>query len=192
LVTAGAYDTTVTEDDRAQEGDTVDSPERHRVMTLVDTARLTPSGRRSLGAARARPPAKSGARLDALRVEFAKWLISPERAPRTQREWASEHGVAEQTLSVWKNAPDVKAVLESWRESFKPAFAEVVAAMFEKARRGDVQAARLVGLWLGVEEQQRTEHQVTRVAYVEPDALRAHVLRLEQKERAQHDPDVCL
>jgi hypothetical protein len=128
--------------------------------------------------------AKSGARLDALRLQFAKWLMSPERAPRTQREWASEHGVAEQTLSVWKNAPDVKAVLESWRESFKPAFAEVVAAMFEKAKRGDVQAARLVGLWLGVEEQQKVEQQVARVAYVAPDALRDHVVRLEREARS--------
>jgi hypothetical protein len=55
---------------------------------------------------------KNGAKLDALRMEFANWLITPERTPATQGEWASEHGVAEQTLSVWKNAPDVKAVLE--------------------------------------------------------------------------------
>jgi hypothetical protein len=123
---------------------------------------------------------KNGAKLEGLRMEFAKWLVTPERSPRTQRDWASEHGVAEQTLSVWKNAPDVKAMLENWREAFKPAFAEVVAAMFEKAKRGDVQAARLVGLWLGVEEQQKVE-QVTRVAYVAPDALREHVMRLERE-----------
>lgn len=84
----------------------------------------------------------------------------------------------------------MRAVLKSLRESFKPAFAEVVAAMFDKARRGDVQAARLVGSLLGVEEQQKIQPHVTRIAYVAPDALRQQVIRRKQLEQARHHAGV--
>lgn len=91
---------------------------------------------------------KRGQEKPELRREFTNWLMDPDRAG-TQEEWALEHGVAPSTLSVWKRHPEVRGALASWRESYKPDFAQVVDAMFQKAKRGDVQAARLLGDWLG-------------------------------------------
>lgn len=91
---------------------------------------------------------KTGQGKPSLRMEFARWLIDPSRTG-TQEEWAQEHGLAASTLSDWKRHPEVRGVLASWRESYRPDFGQVVDAMFQKAKRGDVQAARLLGDWLG-------------------------------------------
>ena len=38
--------------------------------------------------------------------EFLEWLLlGPDRQPVTQREWAAEHGVHEDSLRRWKRDP---------------------------------------------------------------------------------------
>jgi hypothetical protein len=91
---------------------------------------------------------KTGQGKPELRMEFAKYLTDPNRVG-TQEEWARKHGVAASTLSDWKRHPEVRGLLSQWRETYKPDFAQVVDAMFQKAKAGDVQAARLLGDWLG-------------------------------------------
>lgn len=83
-----------------------------------------------------------------LRLEFAAWLISPDRKG-TQAAWAKEHGVDQTTLSAWKKHPDVVAVISSWRDPFKAAFGEVASALFQRAKKGHVPSARTLADILG-------------------------------------------
>lgn len=100
--------------------------------------------------------AKTGQARQSMRLEFANWFFDPNRSG-TQEEWAREHGVAPSTLSDWKRHPEFRALIASWRETYRPEFVQVVDAMFRKAKAGDVQAARLLGDWLGENEPVKIE-----------------------------------
>jgi hypothetical protein len=123
--------------------------------------------------------------MSALRVAFAEWLLDPYRNPPTQKEWAEQHDLDAATLSDWKRREDVRALLAEWRERYRPAFVDVVYALFRRARAGDVQAARLLGDWLGENARARVDHEVVdRIAYVDPDALRQLSLEMEGSPQA--------
>lgn len=115
--------------------------------------------------------------LEALRVEFATWLISPDRQG-TQRAWAAEHGIRDAaTLSDWKKRPEIKLLITAWAESYRTAWPDVVLAMHRKAigetTKGDVGAARLLGDWLGENAPQQIESTINQsVTYAEPGSLK--------------------
>ncbi len=92
--------------------------------------------------------AKTRQRSAALITEFAKWIIDPDHQG-TQNDWATAHGVAPATLSDWKHRPEYKSVIQGWRDSLKESFGEIGAALFAKAKAGDVPAARLLAEVLG-------------------------------------------
>lgn len=120
---------------------------------------------------------QSSAKLEALRIEFGSWLVSPDRQG-TQREWAAAHGISDPgTLSHWKKRPEVMAVIAAWREDYRLSFSDVVLAIHRKAigasTRGDVQAARLLGDWLGENAPQQIESTINQnVTYAEPGSLK--------------------
>lgn len=93
--------------------------------------------------------AKSRQKSADLRMDFAKWLVDPMRVGN-QQDWAAEHKVDAATLSDWKRHPEVRAVLDGWREAMRPGVSQVVMAVFQRAKGGDMQAARLFGEWFGL------------------------------------------
>lgn len=137
---------------------------------------------------RAQKPPR-GARNDQARLEFAAWLIDPERQPRTQREYAELHGHSESTVSEWRKAPDVLAVLQGWRESYSRSFVRVMDAAFRKAIAGDNGAMRFVADMLGMAAPTRIEQTIEElsVRYTKPDALREYAVGVLEKAKEQQE-----
>ena len=120
---------------------------------------------------------------NAMREEFARWLIDPHREG-SQRDWAEARGIRPETLSVWRKHPDVRAVLANWRADLEPEIGVGVANLVrlsQSPRAGDaVPAMRLVVDVFGIAAPKKLEHEVIeRVAYVLPGALARHSERLE-------------
>lgn len=126
---------------------------------------------------------------DALRGEFARWLIDPHRSG-SQRDWAEAHGVRAEALSVWRKHPDVRGVLANWREDLGP---EVAVGMANLVRLSQSQKAadavpamRLLVDVFGLSAPQKTDQSVvTRVSYVEPGALARLSERLSARDELQ-------
>jgi hypothetical protein len=99
----------------------------------------------------ARPEANSGqssssVKKDAERLEFVERLSLPSSArnPKTQRELAKQLGVDAATLSDWKRFPDLwEQVRKRVDERVKEDHADVVSAVVEAAKGGNVQAQKL-------------------------------------------------
>jgi hypothetical protein len=122
-------------------------------------------------------------------MAFAAWLIDPERQPRTQREYAELHGHSESTVSEWRKAPDVLAVLQGWRDSYSRAFVRVMDAAFRKAIGGDVSAMRFLADVLGMNSPTRIEQTIEElsVRYTKPDALREYAVGVLEQAKAQQE-----
>ena len=77
---------------------------------------------------------------------FLDWLLSEERVPGTQKEWAAEFGFNERTVRRWKSDP---RFVREWdrRASELNVHPErtqtVVDALYRAAALGDVKAATL-------------------------------------------------
>tara|TARA_B100000686_G_C16534629_1_gene834133 strand:- start:476 stop:907 length:432 start_codon:yes stop_codon:yes gene_type:complete len=78
--------------------------------------------------------------------EFLDWLLSEDREPRTQKEWASDRGINDRTLRRWKSDP--RFVREWDRRAAElnvhpERTQSVVDALYKQAAQGDVKAATL-------------------------------------------------
>jgi hypothetical protein len=106
----------------------------------------------------------------ALRVAFATWLLDLDRTPATQKEWAEQHGIAEETASRWRQHPEVVAIVSTWRERLRAELGRVMTNMVRIASTGDgmpsVQAAKLLADLYGELSPTRIQHEVTLAAYL--------------------------
>jgi hypothetical protein len=100
-------------------------------------------------------------RKDAEKLQFINWLSLPSdsRRPKTQKELAQQLRVTADTLSEWKQQPEVKAeVRKRVDERSKDDHPDVLQAIAKAAKRGNPQAQKL---WLqynlGWSETQRHE-----------------------------------
>jgi|TARA_E500000331_G_C17135420_1_gene660239 hypothetical protein len=78
--------------------------------------------------------------------EFLDWMLSDDREPSTQKEWAADHDVNDRTLRRWKSDP--RFVREWDRRAAElnvhPERTQtVVDALYKAAATGDVKAATL-------------------------------------------------
>jgi Helix-turn-helix of insertion element transposase len=83
---------------------------------------------------------------DAERLRFIEWLSLPSSArnPKTQRELAKQLGVDAATLSDWKRSPDLWEKVRRWvDERVKEDHADVMSALVDTAKQGNVQAQKL-------------------------------------------------
>lgn len=123
-------------------------------------------------------PANNAPVPDSTKTEYVAWLLDPDRSPRTQKEWAAEHGLHEVTVSRWRHDEYVIALLKRAADMLEPVWARVLATLVKIATDSDhiqaVQAARELGKLLGKYPSEKlTVETVTRVAYVDPGALRS-------------------
>ena len=78
--------------------------------------------------------------------EFLDWLLSDDREPRTQKEWALDRGVNDRKLRRWKSDP---GFVREWDRraaelNVHPERTQsVVDALYKQAAQGDVKAASL-------------------------------------------------
>ena len=79
--------------------------------------------------------------------EFLEWLLlRPDRQPVTQREWAAEHGVHEDSLRRWKRDPRFRREWEARAAELNihvERVQTVIDAVYREAAQGDVKAAAL-------------------------------------------------
>ena len=139
------------------------------------------------GKADAQEPVKD---LPALRREFAEWLMYPLRG--TQREWAKEHGLAEETLSRWKADPAFVSLLNDWRGRAKIAIPAMLAAVIARVcRTGDPHAYRAVMESLGESKQEidLTVSQPFIKLQEQLVAIRTAALEAERKQQEQTRPN---
>lgn len=115
---------------------------------------------------------KSEEEYERLRVEFAAWLINPQR-DGSMKEWAEAHELNEHTLTEWKRRKDIREILSKWREDMQSEVPLVVARVLQAAVRGDLQAARLVGDWFGLNAPKdlNLTGQIEHVAYMPAGSL---------------------
>ena len=78
--------------------------------------------------------------------EFLDWLLSEDRVPGTQKEWAADRGVNERTVRRWKSDP--RFVREWDRRAAElnvhpERTQSVVDALYRQAAQGDVKADSL-------------------------------------------------
>jgi len=81
-----------------------------------------------------------------VKERFVEWLALPEelRLPKTQRDFATEHGMDESTLWRCKNDSAVMERVEKLVNQYaRSHFANVVYAMVAAAIGGSIEAARL-------------------------------------------------
>lgn len=88
---------------------------------------------------KATPALKDAKSHDALRIEYAEWLIDPDRTG-TQEQWAEAHGVHFVTVSRWKKHPEVVGVLAAFRERLAGEFALAATNMLRLAKGDGPQA----------------------------------------------------
>ena len=85
---------------------------------------------------------------DGLKNQFIEWLSQPPalRKPRTQIELAEELGIQRETLSRWKQDPEIKNAVANNTVQLLDAddLAAIMYSMKEKAKAGNVQAAKLL------------------------------------------------
>tara|TARA_B100001750_G_C15004551_1_gene349117 strand:- start:23 stop:451 length:429 start_codon:yes stop_codon:yes gene_type:complete len=78
--------------------------------------------------------------------EFLDWLLSEDRVPATQKEWAADRGLHERTVRRWKADP---RFTREWDRraaelNVHPERTQsVVDALYKQAAQGDVKAATL-------------------------------------------------
>lgn len=78
--------------------------------------------------------------------EFLDWLLSEDRVPATQKEWAADRGLNERTVRRWKADP---RFTREWDRraaelNVHPERTQsVVDALYKQAAQGDVKAATL-------------------------------------------------
>tara|TARA_R110002020_G_scaffold247770_3_gene461753 strand:- start:1058 stop:1489 length:432 start_codon:yes stop_codon:yes gene_type:complete len=78
--------------------------------------------------------------------EFLDWMLSEDREPGTQKEWAAVHGLNERTVRRWKSDP---RFIREWDRraaelNVHPERTQtVVDALYKQAATGDVKAATL-------------------------------------------------
>jgi len=81
-------------------------------------------------------------------LEYVEWLVTPEqlRQPRTKAAWAEEHGFNRKTLTDWEHDDRVRWAIRDRADSLNMSperVQEVMNALFNKAKAGDVQASKL-------------------------------------------------
>ena len=78
--------------------------------------------------------------------EFLDWLLSEDRVPATQKEWAADRGLNDRTVRRWKADP---RFTREWDRraaelNVHPERTQsVVDALYKQAAQGDVKAATL-------------------------------------------------
>lgn len=78
--------------------------------------------------------------------EFIDWLVSPDRSPSSQKEWAVLHGVSPDSLCRWKRNPDFVREWEGRARELNVGVERtqaVVNSLFAAATAGDTKAASL-------------------------------------------------
>ena len=84
---------------------------------------------------------------EATKMAYADWLAQPTqlRTPATHRDWAGENGVSEVTLWRWRRQPEFRQQMaERIRGWFLEEMPDVVKALVDKAKEGNVKAAELL------------------------------------------------
>jgi len=78
--------------------------------------------------------------------DFLDWMLSEDREPATQKEWAAGHDLNERTVRRWKSDP---RFIREWDRraaelNVHPERTQsVVDALYKQAAQGDVKAATL-------------------------------------------------
>tara|TARA_B100000586_G_scaffold198294_1_gene146673 strand:- start:272 stop:721 length:450 start_codon:yes stop_codon:yes gene_type:complete len=79
--------------------------------------------------------------------EFLEWLLlGPEREPKTQKAWAVDHDVHEDSLRRWKRDPRFRKEWEARAAELNvhvERVQTVIDAVYREAAKGDVKAASL-------------------------------------------------
>ncbi len=122
--------------------------------------------------------------------EFIHWVARPKplRVPKTQRDLAKKHGIAEETLSRWKNKEgfwdEVRKEIKQWARDKTP---NVINAIYQKIiRQGGAAEAKL---WLEYIEgwaeksEFKGEIQNTEIKFTpEEEELLAKIIKRQEEE----------
>ena len=119
---------------------------------------------------------KARARLLSVKDLFIEWLATPDelRAPKNQRDFCREHGINEATAWRWKGDSAVLAEVEKLVNRYaRSHFADVVYALVESAKSGNIQACRLyLQFIMGWREGESADTCLKRLAREESDRVR--------------------
>lgn len=116
---------------------------------------------------------------------FLDWLLSDNKTPPTEKQWAEEHGVNAATVRDWKN--NIKFRSEWERRAMERNISvettqDVIQTLKKAASRGDVQAAKF---YMNYVEKFAPPRQVERddsVSHLTDEELEAELLSLITEE----------
>lgn len=85
------------------------------------------------------------------KLEVIEWLATPKSERCTQQELAEEIGVASKTIWEWKKDEELMdAVISRKKELVRSEdLVEIVDALVEKAKKGNIKQAEFLFDWLG-------------------------------------------
>ena len=113
---------------------------------------------------------------EALKLDYAVWLIDPNPRKGTQQEWAKAHDVTRQTLWEWQSDSLVVEISQKAEALVERGWVHVLETQFRIATDLDhincVQAATFLAKAFGRFKPDKVDITVDRVAYVEPGVLR--------------------
>ena len=114
-----------------------------------------------------------------IQMEYALWLVTPIKEPRTKTAWAAEHNIRRDLLWRWERSAWLRALIEQDRDRKEATWAALEAELERIATAGESDMARVAAikeigkLWKKYPSEKLEITAVQRVSYVDPGALRS-------------------